>query len=255
MGRRAFSLIELAVAAGVAAVLSALLAGAGWNAYKSASLAVSASNIRQLNAGAAGYLADNNYVFWKYRGSDPSRPNAIVWWFGLEPEESRGRPEGKRLLKPEKGPLGGYIPAAVRPDPSFRFTGRAFKPKFQFGYIGVGYNVLLGGGWLGQAPLRRFWDLPRPGEIVVFATSAQVNSFQPPASPRNPLVEEFYGLDGTEISVHFRHGDSALVGLADGSCGFLAMDPSTLDPRAPQAHIGRFAPRGSTKFLLPAPNP
>jgi prepilin-type processing-associated H-X9-DG protein len=57
------------------------------------------------------------------------------------------------------------------------------------------------------------------------------------------------------VSVHFRHGGSAMVGFADGSAGFLPMEKSTLDSRAPQAAIGRFAPKGSTKYLLPQPTP
>jgi len=252
--RKAFSLIELLVAGSIIAVLAVMLAGAGWSVYKNSSLAVSANNIRQLSTGGAAYLADNNFVFWKYRGYDSNRPGSITWWFGLEPEESKGKPEGLRILLPAEGPLGNYVPAGLRPDPSFRLTGKAFKPKFQFGYIGVGYNVLLGGGWLGTGTQKRYWDLPRPGEIVVFATSAQVNMFQSPASPKNPMIEEFYGLDANEVSIHFRHGNSAMVGFADGSAGFLPMDKTTLDPRAPKAKIGRFAPVGSTKYLLPSTN-
>lgn len=241
------------MASSIIAVLAVMLAGAGWSVYRSSSLAVSANNIRQLSVGGAAYLADNNYIFWKYRDFDANDPGANIWWFGREPSDSPAI-EGQRILDPAKGPLGGYVPAAVRPDPSFRLTGRAFKPKFQFGYIGIGYNVLLGGGWLGTSTNRRLLELPQPGEIVVFATSAQVNTFQPPATSKKPMVEEFYGLDAYEVSVHFRHGGSAMVAFADGSASFLPMDKSTLDSRAPQAAIGRFAPKGSTKYLLPTTN-
>lgn len=249
--RRAFSLVELLVAASVIAVLAVMLAGAGWSVYRNSSLAISANNIRQLNIGAAAYLADNNYTFWRYR--DYGADGANIWWYGREPVNSP-QVEGQRILDQSSGPLGGYVPAGVRPDPSFRLTGTAFKPKYRAGYIGIGYNVLLGGGWLGTSTNRRLLDLPRPGEIVVFATSAQVNTFLPPASAKNPMIEEFYGLDGSYVTVHFRHGGSAMVAFADGSSGFLPMDKSTLDPRAPKAAIGRFAPVGSTKHLLPATN-
>ena len=61
---RAFTLVELLVSIAIVIVLSALAAPAVWGAYKSSSLAVSANNIRQLAAGGAAYLSDNNYQFW-----------------------------------------------------------------------------------------------------------------------------------------------------------------------------------------------
>lgn len=246
--RRAFSLIELLVATSITAVLAVLLAGAGWSVYKNSSLAVSANNIRQLSAGGAAYLADNNYVFWKYLEDHGSA--GAVWWFGYETYKSRyNTPEGQRSFDPTGGPLGGYVPAGLRPDPSFTLTGRAFKPKYKNGYIGIGYNTLLAG------PNASYWSLPKPGEIVVFATSAQVNTFQPPASSKNPMLEEFYGLSMNDVTVHFRHGGYAMAGFADGSAGFLPMDKSTLDDRAPKAAIGRFAPKGSDLHLRPPTNP
>lgn len=249
--RRAFSLIELLVAGSIIAVLAVMLAGAGWNVYRNSSLAISANNIRQLSAGSTAYLADNNYRFWNYKSTTSNQPGAVVWWFGLEPET---RPEGQRILQPESGPLGSYVPAGIRPDPSFRSTGKPFKPKFQYGYIGIGYNAVLGCGMDGKGTNWSYWSLPKPSEIVIFATSAQVNTFQSPATPKKPMIEEFYGIDSNEITVHFRHGGSAMVAFADGSSGFLPMDKSTLDARAPQAAIGRFAPKGSTKYLLPSTN-
>jgi prepilin-type processing-associated H-X9-DG protein len=253
MRLKAFSLLETITAITVIVILGACLAGAGWSAFKSSSLAVSANNLRQLSAGSAAYLAENNYTFWPYVSSDPSK-SGRMWWFGFEPAASPAE-EGKRLLDPSEGPLGPYVPGGLRPDPSFRFSGKPFKPKFQFGYIGIGYNVKLGSGWLGKEKKKTYWELPEPGRIVVFATSAQVNTFQAPASSKNPMIEEFYGLSETDVTVHFRHGGSAMVGFADGSCGFLPMDKSTLDSRAPQAAIGRFAPLGSTKYLLPESPP
>ncbi len=241
--RQGFSLIELLAAGGIVVMLATTLAGAGWNVYRASSLAISANNIRQLAAGGAAYLADNNYTFWKYRASDPARPGAVIWWFGVEPEP---RPEGQRILRAEEGPLGAYIPAGLRPDPSFRFTGKPFKPKFKAGFLGVGYNVLLADSeakapraWNGLGAPARYWDLENPARTVVFVTSAQVNTIQAPASPRNPMIEEFYGVDDREITVHFRHNGQAMAAFADGNVGFLPMNPATRDPRAPKANVGR----------------
>ncbi|HRJ73706.1 MAG TPA: hypothetical protein PLS03_15900, partial [Terrimicrobiaceae bacterium] len=140
--------------------------------------------------------------------------------------------------------------AGLRPDPSFALSGQTFKPKYRSGYLGVGYNVLLGGGWTGNpAKLKTYWSLNRPDEVVVFFTSAQVNTFQSPASASHPMLEEFYAIDEREVTAHFRHHGSALVGFANGSAGFLPIDETTRDSRMPKAAVGRFAPKGSKKFL------
>ncbi|MFM7373579.1 MAG: hypothetical protein ACKO39_00280, partial [Chthoniobacterales bacterium] len=101
-------------------------------------------------------------------------------------------------------------------------------------------------GWTprGGPPLR-YWDLRQPDKTVVFATSAQVNTFQKPASGGNPMIEEFYGFDddrGKIPSVHFRHNGHAMVAYATGSAGLIKMDEATKDRRAPDANVGRLPP-------------
>ena len=242
-----FTLLELLVSVAIVGVLAALLIPAASQAYAQSSLAVSAGNLRQLAAGTSSYLADNQHTFWKYRANGAN--GGTTWWFGNETTASASLPEGRRTFDASQSPLEGYLPAGFRPDPSFTVTGKAFKPKYQFGYLGIGYNILLGGGWLGTGKLKRYWDLPDPGKTVVFATSAQVNTFQAPASAKNPMIEEFYGIDQNEVTVHFRHHGQAMVAYASGSVGFLPIDEATRDSRAPKANIGRFAPKGSKKYL------
>lgn len=244
--RAAFTLVELLAAAAILIVLAGVTFAVGRQVHASTSLAVSANNIRQLASGGAAYLADNNHTFWPFlvKTSEGHR-----WWFGLEPSSSLGRPEGSRVIDMTKGPLGAYIPRGIAPDPSLRLSGTAFKPKFQFGYIGCGYNVHLANGWEtferpGAKKPIRFWELQNPERTVMFATSAQVYPFS-----KKPVIEEFYGIDQREITVHGRHGGKAMVAYATGNAGFLPLDPSTLDRRAPGANIGRFAPRGSTLYL------
>jgi len=237
---RAFSLVELLVAIALIVILASVAVPAGVSAFRSSSLAVSASNIRQLAAGGAAYLGENNYRFWPFR---QRIGQGDVWWFGLEPTSSRGKPEGEREIDMTKGPLANYLPRRMVPDPSMRFSGKPFKPKFKFGYIGSGYNVILANGWVtGTSPKAkqplRYWDLKTPGQTVVFATSAQINTFQAPASPENPMIEEFYGIDDKEKTVHFRHGGQAMVAYADGSAGFLPMKEGEPDLRSPGANIG-----------------
>ena len=244
--RSAFTVVELLVAMSLVLILGAAAVPAVWGAYKTSSLAVSASNIRQLAAGGAAYLGDHNYRFWPYREHrEIDGVKGVVWWFGFEPGKSLGRPEGERIIEMDEGPLGPYVPRNMMPDPSFGFTGKPFKPKYKHGYIGIGYNVLLSGpsGWApSTSPPLRYWDLRHPEKTVVFATAAQINSFQKPASPKNPMIEEFYGFDDDikKIpSVHFRHGGRAMVAYATGSAGFIALDPALQDRRAPEAQVGR----------------
>ena len=109
--------------------------------------------------------------------------------------------------------------------------------------------MLLANGWVtgsgakARKPIR-YWDLKDPDQTVVFATSAQVYPFK-----KEAVIEEFYGIDEKEVTVHFRHNGQAMVAFANGSAGFLPMDPSTRDQRAPEANIARFAPKGSKKYL------
>ncbi len=231
-----FTLVEILIVAALFLIVSSLLAQAGWKAYESSSLAVSANNLRQLSAGTAQYLPENQHRFWRYR---EEQDGGTVWWFGFEDYASRGRGEGKRSFDPDLSPLAGYIPSAMRPDPSLALQGGAFKPKYASGYIGLGYNSVLGGGVFGRDERKTYWELSNPSRVVVFATSAQVNTFQRPASPSKPMIEEFYLINRSYRTVHFRHGDQAMVGFADGSCGFLPMEPGSRDMRFKKGLIGR----------------
>lgn len=245
MRPRGFTLLEMAVATALAFLLIAVAVPAARGVYKMSSLAVSAANIRQLAAGAAIYLGENNYRFWPYRAAgEVNGAKGTVWWFGFESSKSLTLPDGERTIDMQNGALGPYLPANMAPDSSFRLAGKPFKPKYRHGYIGVGYNIVLAGpkGWTSGGTPLRYWNLEKPGKTVVFATSAQINTFQKPASPSNPMIEEFYGFDdntGMIPSVHFRHNGQAMVGYADGSTALVPIDPAQMDKRAPDAMIGR----------------
>jgi prepilin-type N-terminal cleavage/methylation domain-containing protein len=229
----AFTLLELLVALGIVAVLAALLIPAANSVYASSTDATSAHVIAQLNAAAQSYLAENGMVYWQYS----SRTNGgTQWWFGFEPGASLAAPEGSRWLDLNQGPLGPYIAASggMCKDPAFSRAGNTFKPKYGSTHFAYGYNLLL----QGKSQL----ELSSPGRIPVFATCAQVNTFQAPASAKKPMVEEFYYFNATERTVHFRVGGQAMVGYADGSAGCLPMMSGTLDSRMPGANIGRLDP-------------
>jgi len=253
MKAKGFTLIELVAVIVIVFVLAIVTAGAGWKVYETTSLAVSANNIRQLAAGGMSYLADNNFVYWPYMRKNPSTGD-VSWWFGLESAASSKSAEGSREFDPAQGPLGGYVPKSIRPDPSFSLQGQAFKPKFRNGYIGIAYNVVIVGGYQSGECLNQ-WQLSDPSKVVVFATSAQINDFQSPASRSQPMLEEYYAVDEGKggqskyPNIHFRHNGKAMVSFASGNAGFLEMDETTRDKRMPKANVGRFAPAGSTLYL------
>jgi hypothetical protein len=114
------------------------------------------------------------------------------------------------------------------------------KPKYRDGNYGYGYNTVLAADANGDP--RNALQVQLPSQMVVFATCAQVNTFEPPATEDNPMVEEFYMIDDTEVTVHFRHGRHALAAFLDGSVRGLSMaadmQPGSQDMRMPSANIG-----------------
>lgn len=242
MKRGAFTLVELLVAVAVAAVLAAMLLPVYTAARRASSKAVGAHSLHVLAVSGIFYLNDHNQQFWPY--SQFPVDGGTLWWFGWESNASRfGTPEGQRTLDVTRGPLGPYAIGAggVKTDPAFLAYSPRLKPKYRDGNYGYGYNTLL----VGQNALH----FGHPGDVVMFATCAQVNTFQPPASGSNPMVEEFYLINDTETTVHFRDGGKAMAVCLDGAMRELVMDPTTRDARLPSADIGRFAPVGSKKYL------
>jgi prepilin-type processing-associated H-X9-DG protein len=85
-------------------------------------------------------------------------------------------------------------------------------------------------------------DLAAPSETALLADAAQVNDFQAPASPSNPMLEEFYYVNSVEATAHFRHAGSANVLFCDGHVAAESPAPGSLDTRMPEARVGRLAP-------------
>jgi prepilin-type N-terminal cleavage/methylation domain-containing protein len=235
-----FTLIELLAAVVILGVLLTLCAPAATAVRRQTTLAVSSSALRQLSVAAQNYLAESQGQFFRAR---ENLSDGVQWWFGFE-SYSGPKAEGKRVLDKSRGPLGPYIVDSAGRVPDFAFTsmGASFKPKFANGYFGFGVNTELTGGPLGQdaGKLRRISQLERPGRIALFATCAQINSFQAPASAKKPMLEEFYFFNTTDCrnTVHFRHGQKALVAFTDGSIQEVPGDSARWDRRLPGAAVG-----------------
>ncbi len=237
----AFTLIELLAVIVILGVLMTLLAPAALAVKRQTTLATSSSALRQLSIAAQTYLGENNSRFFRSR---ETLTNGVQWWFGFESAGS-SKTEGQRVLDKSRGPLGPYIADSAGTVPDFAFTsiGASFKPKFKNGYFGFGVNTELTGGPTGQQTnkLRQINNLDRPGQIVLFATCAQINTFQSPASGKNPMLEEFYFFNTTDCAntIHFRHSGNAIVAFADGSQREVSGNRSSFNSRLPSACVGR----------------
>jgi len=235
--KKAFTLIELVVVIAVVGILAAILIPAMAAAKRSSSRAISVNSLNQLGVGARLYLNDNGENFWPY---ETVSSTGTQWWFGFETTQSTHLPEGQRTCDYSQGTLGPYLSTAggVKEDPAFLQYYPRLKPKYKNGNYGYGYNIELVGHTAGQVTY--------PSQMVVFATCAQVNTFQAPASSSNPMIEEFYYVEISTTSVHFRHGNQALAAFLDGSVRPLNMAtdmiPGTLDSRIPSANIGQLQP-------------
>jgi prepilin-type N-terminal cleavage/methylation domain-containing protein/prepilin-type processing-associated H-X9-DG protein len=238
---RAFTLIELMAVMIILGVLLTLLAPAAMAIKRQTTLASSSSALRQLSIAAQTYLSENNGRFFRSR---ESLTDGVQWWFGFE-SASGPKKEGQRLLDKSKGPLGPYIADSAGNVPDFAFTsmGASFKPKFKNGYFGFGVNTELTGGPTGQeiSKIRQINQLERPGQIALFATCAQINTFQSPASGKNPMLEEFYFFNTTDCAntIHFRHAGNAIVAFADGSQRDVSGNRSSFNSRLPSACVGK----------------
>jgi len=237
----AFTLIELMAVMITLGLLLTLLAPAAMAIKRQTTLATSSSALRQLSIAAQTYLTENNGRFFLSR---EDTNDGVQWWFGFE-SSSGPKTEGQRVLEKSKGPLGPYIADSAGTVPDFAFTsmGSSFKPKFKNGYFGFGVNTELTGGPTGQisSKVRQLNQLARPGQIALFATCAQINTFQSPASGKNPMLEEFYFFNTTDCAntIHFRHAGNAIVAFADGSQREVSGNRSSFNSRLPSACVGK----------------
>lgn len=242
--KKAFTLVELLVVIAVLAVLVGILLPALTAAKVSSAKVISARSLNQLMVGGRLYLNDNGDTFWPYEQAVTTGSTGTMWWFGFETSASLRMPEGQRTCDYSQGPLGPYVMTSggIKTDPAFLMYYPRLKPKYKDGNYGYGYNTVLAADSTGNP--RNAGQVTYPSQMIVFATCAQVNNFQAPASPTNPMIEEFYEVNDTQITAHFRHGRSALAAFLDGSVRPLSMDtdmvPGSQDMRIPSANIGRF---------------
>ncbi|MGV3774280.1 MAG: type II secretion system protein [Verrucomicrobiales bacterium] len=229
--RQGFTLIELLVVIAIIAILVSLTFPALGSARNAARKTVCIGNLKQFGLAAQLYWEDHGGETFKYRGGATAEGD--YYWFGyLE----RGT-EGKRKFEPEAGFLYPYLKArTVEICPALRYSDLRLKLKATEAAYGYGYNIGLSTP-LNQ-PAFQINSLRQPAGTVVFADSAQVNTFQEPASPENPMIEEFYYISKNEPTTHFRHANRAVAVFADGHVSAENMAPGSLDRRMPRDNVG-----------------
>ncbi len=217
--------------------MAALLLPALTRGRVSAQQVQCASNVRQLGLAAHMYWDDNGGKCFRYGGVATN--GGQLYWFGwIGPG-----PEGQRALDLAQGVLFPYVRGrGVEVCPSFNYVSAQLKLKAAGSSYTYGYNLFLSAS-SSQAPVDST-RLSRPAGLALLADAAQINTWQSPASPTHPLLEEWSYINGdtNQPNGHFRHSRRANVVFCDGHVGLETMVPGSLDMRLPDQFIGRFRP-------------
>lgn len=242
-----FTLTELLVVLGVIGILSALVFPAITKAVAAGRSATCTSNLHQLQLAYQMYLDDHDGRFFPWRADTAG---GTLWYFGLE---TGGGGEGSRHLDKSRARLAPYFShcGGIEVCPALPYNESYFKQKFELASYGYGLNAYLISGTPQnkKAGITRIEQVDIPSETIAWADAIQVNTFQAPASPKNPLLEEWYCLTtGTPPTFHFRHNKKCNAVMLDGSVR--SFKPADLNPLC-DGLSGWIEPKNQDYFLRP----
>jgi prepilin-type N-terminal cleavage/methylation domain-containing protein/prepilin-type processing-associated H-X9-DG protein len=238
-----FTLVELLVVTAIIAILAAMLLPVLSRGKLSAQRAACQSNLRQLGLATEIYLGDYANLFFN-RCQAPVAAGQ-QWWFGW----LAGGAEGQRAFDLSTGVLFPYLHGSdVRLCPSPVWNSPQFKLKGTSVIFSYGCNSYLFAAQ-NQKPVGA-GNILQPATAALFADTAQVNTFQAPASAGNPMFEEWYYFDletnysnfNNQPNGHFRHSQNANVTFADGHVALENAVPGSFDKRLPNQFIGQLRP-------------
>ena len=239
----AFTLIELLVVIATISILAAILLPALVKSKLTAQRAVCENNLRQLGVATELYLGDSSGYFFNL--SQPPTGTGQQWWFGWLASGI----EGQRAFDLSTGMLYPYLHGSdVRLCPSPVWDSSQFKRKGTNVIFSYGCNSYLYAGQK-QNPISAN-TIHAPSQVALYADAAQVNTFQAPASPSNPMFEEWYYVDletnyanpNNQPNGHFRHAQRACVTFADSHVDLEKAIPGSYDKRLPNLYIGQLRP-------------
>jgi prepilin-type N-terminal cleavage/methylation domain-containing protein/prepilin-type processing-associated H-X9-DG protein len=234
-GIRAFTLVELLVVLSVILILASLLLPVLNRSKASAQRIRCVGNLRQLGLAGQMYWDENGGRAFPWQGIATN--GGQTYWFGWLASGS----EGLRRFDPAPGALFPYLTGrGVEVCPALNYIHPRYKLKATGASYGYGYNLQLSAS-AGQTPVD-VHRVSQPAGLAFLADSAQVNTFQLPASPQNPMLEEFYYLSTNDATVHFRHTRTSGAVFCDGHVDREKPEAGSLDERLPGQTVGRLRP-------------